>query len=128
MNGIQEASPIQSEPGSLATRIPLPRAHDKLRHSYASQLVLATRDLFLVSKLLGHTHSRVTEVYAHLMTDHLDRARDAVRYSWGGRDAEPEVLRFARLTQDDGGNPGRGLPGSDCSGGEILGNRTRDRT
>ena len=74
----------------------------RLRHSYATQVLLETRDLFLVSKLLGHTHSRTTEIYAHLLTDHLDRARDAVQYSWGGRDAGPEVLRFAALTKDDG--------------------------
>lgn len=50
----------------------------RLRHTYATYLVLESRDLFLASKILGHTHTRVTEIYAGLLSDHLDRARDAI--------------------------------------------------
>jgi integrase len=49
----------------------------QLRHFYATHMVLMTRDLFLVSRLLGHAHYTVTERYAHLMDEHLDRAREA---------------------------------------------------
>ena len=52
----------------------------RLRHTYATYLVLETKDLFLVSKILGHTHTVVTEIYAHLLSDHLDRARGAVSF------------------------------------------------
>lgn len=48
------------------------------RHTYASHFLQAQPDLFLLSKVLGHTHARVTQLYAHLMPGHLARARDAV--------------------------------------------------
>jgi hypothetical protein len=35
-------------------------------------------DLFLLAHVLGHSHQRVTELYAHLLPDHLARARNAV--------------------------------------------------
>ncbi|MFH1741793.1 MAG: site-specific integrase [bacterium] len=60
----------------------------RLRHTYASHLVMATGDLFLVSKVLGHSHSRVSEIYAHLMPNHLARARTAVSFSSGTCEAE----------------------------------------
>jgi len=34
--------------------------------------------LFLLAHVLGHSHQRVTELYAHLLPDHLARARNAV--------------------------------------------------
>jgi integrase len=49
----------------------------QLRHFYATHMVLETRDLFLVSRLLGHSYHTVTERYAHLLDEHLDRAREA---------------------------------------------------
>ena len=60
-----------------------------LRHSYASHMVLQTRDFFLVARLLGHSTSWVTERYAHLLPEHLDRARDAL--SFGTIQAVSEV-------------------------------------
>ncbi|MFH1532517.1 MAG: tyrosine-type recombinase/integrase [Pseudomonadota bacterium] len=51
-----------------------------LRHTYASHMVLQTRDFFLVARLLGHSTSWVTERYAHLLPEHLDRARDALSF------------------------------------------------
>ena len=44
-------------------------------------MVQATRDLLLVARLLGHSHERVTERYAHLLPDALDVARDAISFS-----------------------------------------------
>ena len=44
--------------------------------------MLQTRDLFLVARLLGHSTAWVTERYAHLLPEHLERARAAV--SFGG--------------------------------------------
>jgi len=52
----------------------------KLRHTYASHLVKVEKDLHLVAGILGHSHSRTTELYAHLLPGHLDRARKAVSF------------------------------------------------
>jgi len=60
----------------------------RLRHTYASHLVMETGDLFLVAKVLGHSHSRVTELYAHLMPDHLARARTAVSFNSVAQDGD----------------------------------------
>ncbi len=46
-----------------------------LRHTYATELVRVTKDLLLVARILGHSHQRVTELYAHILPDHLDTAR-----------------------------------------------------
>lgn len=49
-----------------------------LRHSYATHFLRHCPDLFLLSRVLGHSHARVTELYAHLLPDQLERARLAV--------------------------------------------------
>jgi integrase len=53
------------------------RLHD-LRHSFASYLVNAKKDLYVVQKLLGHAHARSTQRYAHLTTDTLAEATEVV--------------------------------------------------
>lgn len=49
-----------------------------LRHTFASLFLAAVPDMFLLGKVLGHSHQRVTELYSHLLPDHLGRARNAV--------------------------------------------------
>jgi integrase len=44
------------------------RLHD-LRHGFASVAVAAGSSLYLLGKVLGHTHARTTERYAHLDAD-----------------------------------------------------------
>ena len=51
------------------------RLHD-LRHSYASFLVNEGAELYTVQNLLGHTHSRATQRYAHLTEDTLRNATE----------------------------------------------------
>ncbi|MGO8999391.1 MAG: tyrosine-type recombinase/integrase [Polyangiaceae bacterium] len=48
------------------------------RHTFASHFLQSVPDLFLLAQVLGHSHHRVTELYAHLLPDHLARARNAV--------------------------------------------------
>lgn len=48
------------------------------RHTYASHFLSSRPDLFLLAQVMGHSHTRVTELYSHLLPEHLERARDAV--------------------------------------------------
>lgn len=51
----------------------------QFRHTFASNFLQHPKaDLFLLAKILGHSHTRVTELYTHLLPDHLERARNAV--------------------------------------------------
>jgi len=50
-----------------------------LRHTFASHFLAARPDLFLLAQVLGHSHERVTQLYTHLLPEHLARARDAVQ-------------------------------------------------
>lgn len=45
-----------------------------LRHTFASHLAQAGVPLYTISKLLGHSSIRMTEIYAHLCPDTLDIA------------------------------------------------------
>jgi integrase len=50
----------------------------QLRHTFASHFLAATKDIKLLAEVLGHSQTRVTELYAHLLPGHLERARNAV--------------------------------------------------
>lgn len=45
------------------------------RHSFASRFLDAGGSLYDLAALLGHSATRTTELYAHLMPTHLERAR-----------------------------------------------------
>jgi integrase len=49
-----------------------------LRHTYASHFLAAVPDMFLLAQVLGHSHTRISELYAHLLPNHLERAKNAV--------------------------------------------------
>ena len=53
------------------------RIHD-LRHSFASFAVMSGASLYDVSKLLGHSDTKMTQRYAHLSDDCLQKASDQV--------------------------------------------------
>jgi len=53
----------------------------KARHTFASHFLRGRPDLFLLGRVLGHSHSRVTELYGHLMADHLAEARNVVQFA-----------------------------------------------
>lgn len=67
-----------------------------MRHTFASHFLRSVPDLFLLSRILGHSHSRTTELYSHLLPDHLARARNAVRLV-------PKTM--AATMADDGDRP-----------------------
>ncbi len=46
------------------------RFHD-LRHTFASRLAMAGRDLYLIQKLLGHRQPRMVQRYAHHSVESL---------------------------------------------------------
>jgi len=48
------------------------------RHTYASEFLAQVPDLGLLAEVLGHSTTRVTEIYAHLLPGRLERARNAV--------------------------------------------------
>lgn len=49
-----------------------------LRHSYASFFLRDRPDLPLLAQVLGHSTTRITELYAHFLPDHLSHARNVV--------------------------------------------------
>ena len=54
------------------------------RHTFASMYLAADGSLFELSKLLGHSTTRTTELYAHLMPEHLENARNVVNVGVAG--------------------------------------------
>ncbi|KQV51890.1 site-specific integrase [Duganella sp. Root336D2] len=57
--------------------LPELRLHD-LRHQFASMLVNAGHTIYEVQKLLGHSDTKVTERYAHLSSNTLQKAVNTV--------------------------------------------------
>jgi integrase len=64
-----------------AAGMPHVHFHD-LRHSTASLLAHAGVDLHTISKILGHSTTRMSERYAHIK---VDKQRDALNKVFGGR-------------------------------------------
>jgi integrase len=48
------------------------------RHTFATHFLQGRPDLFLLARLLGHSHAYVTELYSHILPDHLATARNVV--------------------------------------------------
>lgn len=73
------------------------RFHD-LRHTFASQLVMARVDLTTVSRLLGHASLTMTLRYSHLAPDHLQGAVEVLHrlQTAGNEEAAPGCAKGAR--------------------------------
>lgn len=50
------------------------------RHTYATHFLRTCPDIYLLGRILGHSDATVTKLYAHLLPDHLERARNAVMF------------------------------------------------
>jgi len=72
------------------------------RHTFASHFLATQPDLYLLGKILGHSHERVTKLYAHLLPDHLERARGAVSFA-----APFGVAEMRARTRWGGQGPGK---------------------
>ncbi|WP_437647800.1 tyrosine-type recombinase/integrase [Sorangium sp. So ce362] len=48
------------------------------RHTFAAHFLKAVPDMYLLSQILGHSETRTSKLYAHLLPEHLERARGAV--------------------------------------------------
>ncbi|HET6516291.1 MAG TPA: tyrosine-type recombinase/integrase, partial [Thermodesulfovibrionales bacterium] len=76
------------------------RFHD-LRHTFASQSVMAGVDLISVSRLLGHKDIKMTLRYAHLAPSHQVKAIDILDRALNGTAVSPseEKPSIRQLTQ-----------------------------
>lgn len=58
------------------------------RHTFASHFLQAVPDLGMLAELLGHSYTRTTELYLHLLPGRLERARNAVNLGPGIKSAQ----------------------------------------
>lgn len=65
----------------------------RARHTYASHFLERRPDLFLLGKVLGHSHSAVTELYGHLLPEHMAEARNVVTFTASPITAAAKPLR-----------------------------------
>ncbi len=70
------------------------RFHD-LRHDFASSLVQRGNDLYLVQSLLGHRDGRMTQRYAHLRVEDLQKAVETLE--WGHKKGHSENEKGAAI-------------------------------
>jgi site-specific recombinase XerD len=61
-----------------ATGLPDTLHFHSLRHSFASLLVGSGTSLFTVSKLLGHSTTKTSEIYSHLLPHHMQNEVDKI--------------------------------------------------
>lgn len=74
-----------------ASKIPHIRLHD-LRHTTASHLVMAGVELKAVAEILGHTRTSTTDIYAHLVPDHLKNAMSKLEGSFNLEEIENDKV------------------------------------
>ena len=68
-----------------------------LRHTFASHLVMNGVDLYTVSKLLGHSDVKITQIYAHLAPDHLKAAVERLPDFGHPEDTHEKILQISSI-------------------------------
>jgi site-specific recombinase XerD len=71
------------------------RFHD-LRHTFASQFMMHGGNLYDLQKILGHSDSKMTQIYAHLSPEHLSKTTDII--SFGGYTTDKDTVSSKKLT------------------------------
>jgi len=74
------------------------------RHTFASHFLQVVPDLFELAAVLGQSGVRTTELYAHLLPGHLERARNAVNLS---PDPGPSLARSRQTAEKSRGRESR---------------------
>lgn len=59
---------------------PITGGPHRCRHTFASHFLAVRPDLFALGRILGHSHARVTELYSHLLAEHLSATRNVVTF------------------------------------------------
>src|SRR5947207_8468473 len=71
--------------------------HD-LRHTFASQFVMAGGDLYTCQQILGHKSITMTQRYAHLSPTYKIKAIDRMNTLWAG--AKPQTSKSEMLPEN----------------------------
>jgi len=87
-----------------------------LRHSFAAAFLAGCPDMFLLAQILGHSTTRTTRIYAHLLPAHLEKARNVVNVgsAMAMAEAPPRIIRT--MASDHGQNSDPLGPVCDPSG------------
>src|SRR5207245_659553 len=64
--------------------------HD-LRHTFASQFVMAGGDLYILKEILGHKSITMSQRYAHLSPTYKIKAIDRMNTLWAGAKPQPST-------------------------------------
>ena len=65
---------------TLSALLPDPWTAHTLRHRFGTRVYRATRDLLVVSELLGHASTETTRIYVQMPADHLRAAVDSAAH------------------------------------------------
>lgn len=81
-----------------ASGIPHIRLHD-LRHTTASHMVMAGVPLKTVAQVLGHSRTSTTDIYAHLVPEHLEDAMSKLEIAFNRQEIETPNLVSVRKSK-----------------------------